>query len=164
MLNNINQSLHQLAIEFLEQKPQQRLEILREYGIARYTFLTKINLNRANIACVMRYLANPKVLKFPNLVGADLSGLILDEETFIRGNLSGANLSKSSCIKADFLFANFTDANLGDANLTGATLNETIWKNTIVSGCQFGTGIGLTPSQRQYLQLRGGLFTNQAQV
>lgn len=116
------------AIDFLEQNPQQRLQILQQIGIARYAdFLTQITLNEANIICVMRFLENPQRLKFPNLVGADLSGLVLDEVNFIRGNLTGANLQKTSLVDADLIFANFTQADLRNANLTGATLNETIW-------------------------------------
>lgn len=149
------------AIDFLEQNPQQRLQILQQIGIARYAdFLTQITLNEANIICVMRFLENPQRLKFPNLVGTDLSGLVLDEVNFIRGNLSGANLQGSSLVNADLIFANFTQADLRNANLTGATLNETIWLGALVDGCNFGSGIGLTQMQRKDLQLRGASFND----
>lgn len=160
MLNLSPQNLRHNAIQFLEQNPEQRLQTLSLLGIGRYTFLTKIKLNEANIVCVMRFLQNPRQLKFPNLVGADLSNLILDEVNFIRGNLSGTNLQRSSLVNADLLFANFTKADLRNANLTGATLNETIWTEALVEGCQFATGIGLTQLQRQDLQLRGAKFTH----
>jgi uncharacterized protein YjbI with pentapeptide repeats len=158
MLNTSTQNLRSRAIQFLEQSPQQRLEILKQLGIARYEFLTKMCLKEANIACIMRFLQNPSQLKFPNLIGADLSGLILDEVNFIRGNLLGANLQGSSLVNADLIFANFTNADLRNANLNGATLNETIWLNTLVEECDFGEGIGLTKSQRQDLRIRGGRF------
>jgi uncharacterized protein YjbI with pentapeptide repeats len=158
MLNTSTQYFRSSAIQFLEQSPQQRLEILKQLGIARYDFLTKMCLNEANIACIMRFLQNPSQLKFPNLMGADLSGLILDEVNFIRGNLLGANLRGSSLVNADVIFANFTNADLRNANLNGATLNETIWLNALVKECEFGEGIGLTNSQRQDLRIRGGRF------
>lgn len=159
MLNISTQDFRISAIQFLEQNPQQRLETLRQLGIARYDFLTNMCLNEANIVCIMRFLQNPSQLKFPNLMGADLSGLILDEVNFIRGNLLGANLQGSSLVNADLIFANFSNADLRNANLTGATLNETMWLNAVVEECEFGEGIGLTKSQRQDLRLRGGRFS-----
>ncbi|WP_414589299.1 pentapeptide repeat-containing protein [Scytonema sp. PCC 10023] len=159
MQNTSTQYFRSSAIHFLEQSPQERLEILKQLGIARYDFLTKMCLNEANIACVMRFLQNPSQLKFPNLIGADLSGLILDEVNFIRGNLLGANLRGTSLVNADVIFANFSNADLRNANLTGATLNETMWLNTLVEECEFGEGVGLTKSQRQDLRLRGGRFS-----
>lgn len=160
MLGISNQSSYFSAVHFLEQSPSQRLQILKEIGIARYDFLTKMRLNDANINCVMRFLQNPRQLKFPYLVGADLSGLILDEVNFIRGNLSRVNLHNTSLVNADLLFANLTEANLTNANLSGATLNETIWVNALVDGCDFGKAIGLRDSQRKDLQLRGARFIN----
>ncbi|MGH8002659.1 MAG: pentapeptide repeat-containing protein [Brasilonema sp.] len=158
MLNTPNHNLRSCAIQFLEQSPQQRPKILRKFGIARYDFLTKMHLNEANIACIMRFFQSPSQLKFPNLMGADLSGLILDEVNFIRGNLSGANLQGSRLVNADLLFANFTNADLRNANLNGATLNETTWLDALVEECDFGQGIGLTKIQRQDLLLRGAKF------
>ncbi|MEH2336696.1 pentapeptide repeat-containing protein [Nostoc sp.] len=160
MLNLPIQDLRYTAIQFLEQSPPQRLQILNELGIARYEFLTKIRLNEANIICIMRFFKFPSQLKFPNLIGADLSSLILDGVNFIRGNLSGANLQGSSLVNADLLFANFTKADLRNANLRGATLNETIWLETLVDKCQLGVGTGLTQLQHQDLQLRGAIFNS----
>jgi uncharacterized protein YjbI with pentapeptide repeats len=159
MSDNATQDLQQAAIAFLEQDKTARSQTLREYGIARYTFLTKMQLNQANIICVMQYLANASKLKFPNLVGADLSGLILDGVTLIRGNLSHANLSNSSLVNADLLFANLTGTDLRSCNLQGATLNETIWQDALVIGCQLSGSIGLTGSQRQDLLMRGAVFS-----
>ncbi len=158
MLNSQTQDLRYTAIQFLEHSPEQRLQVLQQLGIARYDFLTKMRLNEANIACVMRFLQNPTKLKFPNLIGADLSGLVLDEVNFIRGNLSKANLQGSSLVNADLIFANFTNADLRNANLRGATLNETIWLGALVDECEFGKGVGLISSQRKDLQLRGARF------
>ncbi|AFZ25079.1 putative low-complexity protein [Cylindrospermum stagnale PCC 7417] len=158
MPNFPTQNLRDTAIQFLENSPQHRLEALQQLGIGRYDFLTKIHLNEANIICVMRFFQYPKQLKFPHLIGADLSGLILDGVNLIRGNLSGANLQDSSLVDADLLFVNFTKANLKNADLSGATLNQTIWLDALVDGCQLGTGIGLTQLQRKDLQLRGARF------
>ncbi|MBD2498785.1 pentapeptide repeat-containing protein [Nostoc sp. FACHB-280] len=160
MTNLQTQELRKSAIQFLEQNPQQRLQTLKLLGIGRYEFLNKIQLNEANILCIMRFLQNPQQLKFPNLVGADLSNLILDEVNFIRGNLTNANLQGSSLVNADLLFANFTKADLRNADLTGATLNETIWAEALVTGCQFGEGSGLTQLQYEYLKLQGAKFTH----
>jgi uncharacterized protein YjbI with pentapeptide repeats len=161
MLNYIDTNLRDRAIQFLAQDCQKRLQILRQLGIGRYDFLTKMRLNEANIICVMRFLQNPNQLKFPNLMGADLSGLVLDEVNFIRGNLLGANLRDTSLVNADLIFANFTRADLTNANLIGATLNDTVWLNALVKGSEFGHGIGLTMVQRQDLQLRGGQFVSE---
>jgi len=160
MLSIPTQDLRNSAIQFLEQSPSQRLQILKEMGIARYDFLTKMRLNDANINCIMRFFQNPHQLKFPYLVGADLSGLILDEVNFIRGNLSRASLRDSSLVNADLLFANFTEADLRNANLNGATLNDTIWLNALVDGCNFGEANGLSNLQRKDLQLRGARFSD----
>jgi uncharacterized protein YjbI with pentapeptide repeats len=146
------------SIKFLEASPHERLQILREIGIARYDFLIKLRLNNANINCIMRFLQNPNQLKFPNLVGADLSGLVLNEVNLIRGNLSEGNLQGTSLVNADLIFANFTNANLKNADLSGATLNQTIWLEAVVEGCKFDNVIGLTDSQRKDLQLRGARF------
>gem|GEM_PF-563084 len=158
MLKLTTQDLRYKAIHFLEQSPEERLQALVELGIGRYDFLTKIRLNEANINCLMRFLQNPTQLKFPNLIEADLSNLVLDEVNFIRGNLSGANLQNTSLVNADLLFANFSNANLINADLRGATLNETIWLNALVDECQFGKGIGLKEAQRKDLQIRGARF------
>jgi len=160
MLNIPTQDLRYTAIQFLEKSPPQRLQIIKQLGIARYEFLTKMRLNEANIICMIRFFKYPSQLKFPNLIGADLSGLILDGVNLIRGNLSGANLQGSSLINADLLFANFTKADLRNADLRGTTLNETIWLETLVDKCQLGVGTGLNHLQCQELKLRGARFNS----
>ncbi|AFY40731.1 pentapeptide repeat-containing protein [Nostoc sp. PCC 7107] len=159
MISLPTQELRKNAIQFLEQNIEQRQQTLKQLGISRYEFLTKIKLNEANIVCIMQFLQNPQQLKFPNLVGADLSDLILDEINFIRGNLTNANLQRSSLVNADLLFANFTKADLRNADLTGVILNETIWTEALVEECQFAKGIGLSQFQYEYLKLRGAKFT-----
>ena len=155
MLYSQTQDLYLTCTHFLEKDPKQRLQALQEMGLARYDFLTQMPLTEANITCVMRFLGNRQRVKFPNLKGAELSGLVLDGVNFIRGDLTGANLRGSRLINADLLFANFTQADLRNADLTGATLNETIWLDALVDGCEFGAGTGLTKEQRTYLKIRG---------
>lgn len=158
ILNSRSQNLDYTCTQFLKQSSQQRLLVLKQLGLARYAdFLTQMPLHEANVGCVMRFFKNPSQVKFPNLQGAELSGLILDGVNLIRGNLSGANLSGSSLVNADLIFANFTEADLRNANLQGATLNETIWSGAIVYQCNFGTGIGLTNEQRRDLKIRGAI-------
>lgn len=48
MLNLPTQGLRHTAIEFLEQSSSQRLQILKQLGIARYEFLIKMRLNEAD--------------------------------------------------------------------------------------------------------------------
>lgn len=161
MLNFPTQDLYCTCTQFLEQSPQKRLQTLKQLGLARYAdFLTQMPLSEANVACVMRFFKNPSRVKFPNLRGAELSGLVLDGVNFIRGDLSAASLRRSSLVNADLIFANFTGADLRDADLRDATLNETIWSSALVDQCQFGTGIGLTNEQRRDLKVRGGLFNH----
>ena len=45
MLQSTTQNLRFQAIHFLEQSPEQRLQILQELGIARYDLLTKMRFN-----------------------------------------------------------------------------------------------------------------------
>jgi uncharacterized protein YjbI with pentapeptide repeats len=158
MLNSPTQDLYFTCTQFLEQNPQQRLLTLKQLGLARYDFLTKMPLTEANIACVMRFFQAPSRAKFPNLRRAELSGLVLDGVNFIRGDLTGANLKGSRLLEADLIFANFTGADLRDADLRGATLNETVWSAALVEGCNFGTGIGLTGKQRKDLKVGGAII------
>jgi hypothetical protein len=104
MLNSPTQNLYQTCTQFLEQNSQQRLLKLKNLGLARYEFLTQIPITEANIACVMRFFKDPSRAKFPNLRGAELSGLVLDGVNFIRGDLTGANLKGSRLLEADLIF------------------------------------------------------------
>jgi uncharacterized protein YjbI with pentapeptide repeats len=158
MLDSPTQHLYDTCVEFLKQTPQQRLLTLKNVGLARYDFLTHISLTEANVACVMRFLGEPSRVKFPNLRGAELSGLVLDGVNFIRGDLTGATLKGSRLLEADLIFANLTGADLRDADLRGATLNETVWLGALVEGCRLGTGTGLTNQQRMELKADGAVF------
>ena len=161
MVYSQTQDLYRTCAQFLEKDQEQRLQALQEMGLARYDFLTKMPLNEANITCVMRFLGNRQRVKFPNLKGADLSGLVLDGVNFIRGDLTGANLRGTRLVNADLLFANFTQADLRNADLRGATINETIWLEALVDGCDFGAGTGLSNEQRINLKNRGAKFSRQ---
>jgi uncharacterized protein YjbI with pentapeptide repeats len=158
MLNTGNQYLRHTAIHFLEQSPEKRLELLRELGIDRYSFLTKLRFNDTNLMCIMRFFQYPHELKFPNLIGADLSNLNLNGVNLMQGDLSYANLQDSSLVNANLAFTNFTGADLSNANLKGATLTQAIWVDTIVEGCVMGLGKDLTIVERKDLQTRGALF------
>lgn len=132
---------------------------LQEIGLLRYAkLLTQIEPSEANITCVERFLSYPSQMKFPLLMGADLTDLDLDSVNFIRANLTDANLTRCCLRDADLIFGNFSRANLSDANLCGATLNETLWTDAIVSGCDFRGAIGLTLLQVRELRSRGGIF------
>lgn len=158
MLNLPTPDIYLNSLHFLEQNSQQRLLILKQLGLARYDFLAKIPLNQANITCINRFFQAPSQVKFPNLRGADLSGLVLNGVNFIRGDLTEANLRGCRLLEADLIFANFTRADLREADLRGATLNETVWSEALVEGCHLGSGIGLTHQQRQYLKIRGAII------
>ncbi len=106
----------------------------------------------------MRFFQYPHELKYPNLIGADLSNLNLDGVNFMQGDLSYANLQDSRLLNANLVFTNFTGAELKNANLKGATLNEAIWVDAVVDGCIMGSGKGLTIVQRKNLQTRGAIF------
>jgi uncharacterized protein YjbI with pentapeptide repeats len=111
-----------------------------------------------NIACIERFLSYPSQMKFPLLMGVDLTGLKLDGVNFIRANLTDANLTRCCLQDADLIFGNFSRANLSDTDLCGATLNETIWTDAIVNGCDFRGAVGLTLFQVRQLRALGGIF------
>ncbi len=135
------------------------MQWLQEVGLLRYAkLLTQMEPSEGNIACVERFLNYPSQMKFPLLMGVDLTDLKLDGVNFIRANLTDANLTRCCLRDADLMFGNFSRANFSDANLRGATLNETIWTGTIVSGCDFRDTIGITLPQMCELSSRGGIF------
>ena len=147
------------AKEFLHSSIDRRLQWLQEIGLLRYAkLLTQMKSSEGNIACVDRFLSCPSQMKFPQLMGTDLTGLRLDGVNFIRANLTDANLTRCCFRDADLIFGNFSRANLSAADLRGATLNETMWTGAIVSGCNFRDSIGLTPLQVRDLRSRGGIF------
>lgn len=160
MLNRENQYLRYTAIHFLEQSPENRLAILEELGIAHYGFLTKLDFNDTNLMCIMQFFQNPDQLKYPILIGADLSNLNLDSVNFMQGNLSYANLQNSSLRNANLVLTNFTGADLRNADLRGATVSQIIWLDALVEGCKLGLGRGLTTIQKKDLQARGAVFNS----
>jgi Pentapeptide repeats (8 copies) len=147
------------AQEFLKSSIDRRLRWLQEIGLLRYAkLLTQIEPSEGNIACVERFLSYPSQMKFPLLMGADLTDLKLDGVNFIRANLKDANLTRCCLRDADLIFGNFSQANLSAADLRGATLNETLWSEAIVTDCDFRGAIGLTLLQVRELRSRGGIF------
>jgi uncharacterized protein YjbI with pentapeptide repeats len=156
MLHNATSNLQTLSNHFLEKEAGDRLQILKQLGLARYAdFMLLMPNTAANVACVMRFFADPSRVKFPDLRGVELAGLALDGVNLIRANLTGAKLKGSSLVKADLIYAQLQDADLSDADLRGATLNKTSWVGAQVAGCRLGVGVGLTEAQRQDLQQRG---------
>jgi uncharacterized protein YjbI with pentapeptide repeats len=152
-------SHRQAAQKFLKSSIDRRMRWLQEIGLLRYAkLLTQIEPSAGNIACVERFLSYPSQMKFPVLMGADLTDLDLDGVNFIRANLRDANLTRCCLRDADLIFGDFSRANLRDVNLRGATLNETVWTDAIVSGCDFSGAIGLTVFQIRELRSRGGIF------
>lgn len=141
---------------FLEQEPSDRLQILKQLGLARYAdFMLLMPNTAANVVCLVRFFADPSRVKFPDLRDVELTGLVLDGANLIRANLTRAKLNGSSLVKADLIHAQLQDADLRNADLRGATLNKTSWVGAEVEGCRLGVGVGLTDGQRQDLQNRG---------
>ncbi|MBW4488198.1 MAG: pentapeptide repeat-containing protein [Trichocoleus desertorum ATA4-8-CV12] len=159
MLPAFTSDLPAFSSRFLEQAPSDRLHILKQLGLARYAdFMLLMPNTAANVACVMRFFADPSRVKFPDLRGVELAGLALDGVNLIRANLTCAKLNGSSLVKADLIRAQLQDADLRQADLRGATLNKTSWVGAEVEGCRLGVGVGLTDEQRQDLQERGALL------
>ena len=147
------------AEEFLNADRDRRIHILDELGLSRYgELLLSIQTSTANLACVDRFLSAPERVKFPQMQGADLSGLRLDDVNLIRADLTGTNLRESSLRNANLLFSKAISADLRGADLRGATLSRTAWTETLVEGCHFGDGNGLTEMQMEALRGRGALF------
>nr|WP_290223394.1 pentapeptide repeat-containing protein [Trichocoleus desertorum] len=159
MLPTTTSDLLAFSSRFLEQEAGDRLQILKQLGLARYAdFMLLMPNADANVACVMRFFADPSRVKFPDLRGVELAGLALDGANLIRANLTGAKLKGSSLVKADLIYAQLQEADLRQADLRGATLNKTSWVGAEVEGCHLGVGVGLTDEQRQDLQERGALL------
>jgi uncharacterized protein YjbI with pentapeptide repeats len=159
MLPATTSDLLAFSSHFLAQEPSDRLQILKQLGLARYAdFILLMPNTAANVVCVMRFFADPSRVKFPDLREVELAGLMLDGANLIRANLTGAKLNGSSLIKADLIYAQLQDADLRNADLRGATLNKTHWAGAEVEGCHLGVGVGLTDEQRQDLQERGALL------
>ncbi|MEM9567828.1 MAG: pentapeptide repeat-containing protein [Cyanobacteria bacterium P01_E01_bin.34] len=147
------------AEQFLFADRDRRRQILDRLGLSRYgDILLPMQASDANITCVERFLTAPDRVKFPQLQGADLSNLALNNVNLIRADLTGTNLRESSLQTADLLFAIAIASDVRGADLRGATLSRTIWTNALVENCNFGAGKGLTNRQREELRGRGGRF------
>ena len=109
---------------------------------------------------------NPKIAR--QMSGADLSDADLSNAILISADLTNADLSGADLSTADLRsFRSFLDIsdlldllNLLDlfdhnANLQGADLTD-----TIVEGCQFGDGVGLSAIEKEHLKRRGGIFND----
>ncbi|MEM8715433.1 MAG: pentapeptide repeat-containing protein [Cyanobacteria bacterium P01_A01_bin.3] len=147
------------AEQFLKTDRDRRSQILDHLGLSRYSeILLPMQASEANITCVERFLSAPDRVKFPQLQGADLSNLALNNVNLIRADLTGTNLRESSLQAADLLFAKAIATDLRGANLRGATLSRTVWTHALVDDCNFGAGNGLTNLQREELRRRGARF------
>lgn len=153
--------LRRASQKFLDLGFEERQRVLHSLGLGRYGILLgRLRASESNLIVVMGFFGQPGRVKFPNLRGADLAGLVLDGANLIRADLSVANLSGCRLRRADLLFARLTETDVRGADLTGATLHETSWAGAQVEGCRFGTGYGLRPDQRHELIDRGGLFSD----
>ncbi len=147
------------AEQFLNADRDRRSQILDLLGLSRYgDILLPMQVSDANIICVERFLSAPDRVKFPQLQGADLSHLALNNINLIRADLSGTNLRESSLQAADLLFAKAIAADFRGADLRGATLSRTVWTGALVENCHFGDGSGLTNRQMEELRGRGARF------
>lgn len=145
--------------QFLSSSSDIRRQILDRLGLLRYAeFLLPLTLSDRNAICVERFLNAPDRVKFPQLQGADLSGLMLSEANLIRADLSGTNLRNAQLQNANLLFARAIAADFRGADLRGATFSCSNWTHALVEGCNFGCGNGLTAAQTRTLRERGALF------
>ena len=98
---------------------------------------------------------HPKVAR--QLSGADLSDVDLSNAILINADLTNADLSGSDLSKADLRalrdLLDILDILDRSTNLEGADFTD-----TIVEGCLFGEGVGLSAIQKEFLKRRGGIF------
>jgi Pentapeptide repeats (8 copies) len=147
--------------DFCDRSPPQKVVILRQYGLERYSqLLCQLIPSPGNLRCLGKFFTQPERMKFPQLQGTDLVGLDLSKTNLIRANFTEANLQGCNLQGADIIFGNFTRANLIQANLQGCTLNETWWQDAIVTDCLFFGSKGIPPWQQQVLLTTGAIFAN----
>ena len=147
------------AEQFLNAERDRRRQVLDLLGLSRYgDILLPMQASATNVICVERFLRTPDRVKFPQLQGADLSGLKLDDVNLIRADLTGTSLRESRLRNANLLFATAIATDLRGANLNGATLSRMVWTGALVEDCYFGDGNGLTDKQMEELRGRGALF------
>jgi hypothetical protein len=147
--------------DFCDRSPAQKVVILRQYGLERYSqLLCQLEPSPGNLHCLEKFFTQPGRMKFPQLQGTDLAELDLSNTNMIRANFTGANLQNCNLQGADIIFGNFTRANLTQANLQGCTLNETCWQESIVTDCLLCDSKGITPWQQQVLLTKGAIFAD----
>ncbi len=147
--------------DFCARSHPQKVVVLRQYGLERYSqLLCQLQPSAGNLRCLGKFFTQPDRMKFPQLQGTDLVGLDLSNTNMIRANFTEANLQNCSLQGADIIFGNFTRANLTQANLQGCTLNETCWQESIVSGCLLSGSKGIPLWQQQVLLTKGAMFTD----
>jgi uncharacterized protein YjbI with pentapeptide repeats len=147
--------------DFCDRSLLQKVLILRQYGLERYSqLLCQLRPSPGNLRCLGKFFTQPERMKFPQLQGTDLVGLDLSNTNMIRANFTEANLQNCNLEGADIIFGNFTRANLTLANLQGCTLNETCWQESIVIDCLLSDSKGIPLSQQQVLLTRGAIFAN----
>jgi Pentapeptide repeats (8 copies) len=145
--------------DFFDQSRDQKVAVLQQYGLERYSqLLCQLTSGSGNLCCLMRFFGQPDRMKFPPLQGTDLAGLDLSGTNLIRANFTEANLPECNLQGADIIFGNFTRANLSNANLQGCTLNETRWPESIVVNCNFADTKGIPCFQQQLLIAKGAIF------
>jgi uncharacterized protein YjbI with pentapeptide repeats len=145
--------------QFLQLPAAQRLSILQNIGLERYQqLLCYLSPTAANHECLQGFLVAPQQVKFPQLQGADLTGLDLRGMNLIRAKFNNSRLTSCCLRSADLIFGDFTGANLCDADLQDCTINEAQWLNAIVLRCDLRGAVGLTPQQQSLLQRNGAIL------
>jgi hypothetical protein len=145
--------------DFCDRSPPQKVLILRQYGLERYSqLLCQLRPSPGNLRCLGKFFTQPERMKFPQLQGTDLAGLDLSNTNMIRANFTEANLQNCNLQGADIIFGNFTRANLTQADLQNCTLNETCWQESIVTDCVLSGSKGIPPGQQQMLVAKGAIF------
>jgi Pentapeptide repeats (8 copies) len=148
--------------DFCDRSPSQKVVILRQYGLERYSqLLCQLEPSPGNLHCLEKFFTQPERMKFPQLQGTDLAELDLSNTNMIRANFTGANLQNCNLQGADIIFGNFTRANLTQANLQGCTLNETCWQESIITDCLLCDSKGIPLWQQQILLSKGAIFADQ---
>jgi uncharacterized protein YjbI with pentapeptide repeats len=145
--------------EFLSQSVSQRLKTLQNMGLERYhQLLCHLTSTEANYQCLRRFLIHPHQVKFPQLQGADLRGLNLQQMNLVRAKFNQSLLQGCCLRSADLIFGDFTGADLSNADLRGCTVNESQWNDAVVTRCDLRGTLGLTFPQQQLLRHQGAIL------
>ncbi|MFA9202214.1 MAG: pentapeptide repeat-containing protein [Candidatus Nanopelagicaceae bacterium] len=159
MAINVTRDPLDICQEFLSRSTPQRFETLQNMGLERYhQLLCHLTATEANYRCLRRFLINPHQVKFPQLQGADLRGLNLQQMNLVRAKFNQALLQGCCLRSADLIFGDFTGADLSNADLRGCTVNESQWRDAVVTHCDLRGTVGLTPQQQQVLYQKGAIL------